>query len=377
MMEDQNSASILNHFSVISDHRVDRTKKHSLINIIVIAICAVICGADSFVEIEEFGNSSIDWLKTFLHLENGIPSHDTFGRVFSLIDPNEFKKCFLNWIKEVSKITNGEIVSIDGKTVRRSYDKRSNKSAIHLVSAWANANSLVLGQVKVDSKSNEITAIPELLKLLEIKGCIVTIDAMGCQKKIATAIVNKEADYILALKGNQGNLYQETVEFFENAQTKNFEGMEHESHVTKEKGHGREEIREYRMVRDIDWLPSKNEWTKLNSIGMVIATRIIDNNITTDVRYYISSLKNGIQEFANGVRSHWGIENKLHWVLDVQLREDDSRIRKENAPENFSILRHVALNLLRQEKSLKRGIKTKRLKAAVDCKYREKVLLGN
>lgn len=377
MMEDQNSANILNYFSEISDPRVDRTKEHSLINIIVIAICAVICGADSFVEIEEFGNTSINWLKTFLDLQNGIPSHDTFGRVFSLIDPNEFKKCFLNWIKEVSKITNSEIVSIDGKTVRRSYDKKSNKSAIHMVSAWANANSLVLGQVKVDSKSNEITAIPELLKLLEIKGCIVTIDAMGCQKKIATAIVNKEADYILALKGNQGNLHKETVEFFENAQTINFEGIEHESYVTKDKGHGREEIREYRMVRDIDWLRSKNEWTKLESIGMVISKRIIDKNIATDVRYYISSLEKGIQEFANGVRSHWGIENKLHWVLDVQLREDDSRIRKENAPENFSILRHVALNLLRREKSLKRGIKTKRLKAALGCEYREKVLFGN
>jgi len=376
-MEKQNSANIVNHFSTINDPRVNRTKEHNLLNIIVIAICAVIAGADNFVAIEEFGYSTIDWLKTFLNIKNGVPSHDTFGRVFSLLDPNEFRKCFVSWIKSISKITDGEIIPIDGKTVRRSYDKKSNKSAIHMVSAWANTNNLVLGQIKVDDKSNEITAIPELLKLLVIKGCIVTIDAMGCQKKIAKAIVDKGADYILALKGNQGTLHQETVDFFEKEQSNNSDSIPHESFRTEEKNHGRKEVREYRLVTDIDFLSGKNQWTGLNSIGMVTSTRTINEKITTDVRYYITSLDGGIEKFANGVRSHWGIENKLHWILDVQMREDDSRIRKENAPENFSMLRHVALNLLKQETSVKRGIKTKQLKAALSHGYREKILFGN
>jgi predicted transposase YbfD/YdcC len=376
-MENQNPASIVDHFSTLNDPRVDRTKEHNLLNIIVIAICAVISGAENFVAIEEFGHATFDWLKTFINLENGIPSHDTFGRVFSLIDPNEFRKCFVSWINTISKISNGEVVSIDGKTVRRSYDKKSNKAAIHMVSAWANANNLVLGQVKVDDKSNEITAIPELLNLLALQGCIVTIDAMGCQKKIAQSIVGKGADYILALKGNHGKLYEETVEYFEEAQSKKFNGIDNESYRTEEKSHGREEVREYRIVTDVDFLSSKNQWVGLNSIGMVTSKRTINEIVTTEVRYYISSLDSDIEKFANGVRSHWGIENKLHWVLDVQMREDDSRIRKENAPENFSMLRHVALNLLKQETSVKRGTKTKQLKAALSHNYRENVLFGN
>ena len=376
MEKAQNSGNILKYFSGINDPRIDRTKEHSLINIIVIAICAVVCGADSYTEIEDFGIAAKEWLKTFLDLKKGIPSHDTFGRVFSLIDPEEFKKCFLNWIKEVSQLTEGEIVSIDGKTLRRSYDKRSNKSAIHMISAWANVNGLVLGQVKVNDKSNEITAIPKLLKLLELKGCIVTIDAMGCQKNIANEIIDKGADYILALKGNQGKLFDATKNFFSKAEERNFEGISHENYVTEEYNHGRKEIREYRLVTDIHFLNTKEEWTELNSIGTVTSKRIIGEKETEEKRYYISSLSGGIKNFASGVRNHWGIENKLHWVLDVQFREDDSRIRLGNGAENFALLRHVALNLLRQDKTTKRGVKGKRFKASIDRKYREKIIFG-
>jgi len=376
-METNVSANIMYHFSELSDPRIDRSKLHNLIDIIVIAICAVICGAKGYTDIEDFGKSSEDWLRKFLELKNGIPSHDTFRRVFIFINPEDFERCFLSWINEINEVTAGDIVPIDGKTLRRSYDKKLGKSAIHMISAWSNANSLVLGQLKVDDKSNEITAIPELLKLLELKGCIVTIDAMGCQKKIVKEIRSQEGEYIIALKKNQGKLFEQTTEYFKNAEDVNFQGIDHESYTTEDEGHGRKEIREYRMVTDIDWLNKKNEWTDLNSIGMVISKKTIDNKTTTEKRYYISSLEEGIKDFARGVRSHWGIENKLHWVLDVQMREDECRIRTGYAPENFAILRHVALNLLRQEKSLKRGIEGKRLKAAVDVNYREKVLFGN
>lgn len=377
MEKGNESANIVKYFSPINDPRIDRTKDHSLINIIIIAICAVICGAGGFVEIEEVGLSLKEWLKTFLDLPNGIPSHDTFGRVFSLINPDEFKSCFIEWIKSVNKITNGEVIAIDGKRLRRSYDKKKNKSAIHMISAWANCNNLILGQIKVDNKSNEITAIPKLLELLEIKGCIITIDAMGCQKKIAEKIINKKADYILAVKGNQPRLHEELVNFFDHALTTNFDGIEHKSTQTIETNHGRKETREYFMVSDLDWLGCRYEWKGLEGVGIVKSTRILGEKISKEIRYYIISFSEDINKFATGVRSHWGIENKLHWVLDVQLREDDSRIRNSNAPENFAILRHVALNLLKKEKTLKRGTNCKRLKAAVDINYREKVLWEN
>ncbi len=315
-------------------------------------------------------------MSNFLDLKNGIPSHDTFGRVFSMIDPAEFKRCFLSWIKAVSQITSGEIIAIDGKTLRRSCDKKSNQAAIHMVSAWANTNSLVLGQIKVDDKSNEITAIPKLLKLLEIKGCIVTIDAIGCQKKIADEIIDNGADYILALKANQGKLFEQTEHFFNEAEQNNFNHINHETYVTAEKSHGRQEKREYRLVKEINFGDHKDDWNHLNSIAMVTSTRIIGEKQTIEKRYYISSLSGEIERFAEGVRNHWGIENKLHWILDVQFREDDSRIRKGNGAENFAMLRHVALNLLKQDKKTKLGIKGKRYRAAVDQKYREKVIFG-
>lgn len=371
------AASIFDHFKVITDPRIDRNKLHNLTEIIVISICAAICGAEGFEDIEEFGKSSESWLRTFLELKFGIPSHDTFRRVFILLNPEEFKRCFLSWINAVSKVTNGDIIPIDGKALRRSYDNKSNKAAIHMVSAWSNANSLVLGQVKVDDKSNEITAIPELLRLLHLKGCIVTIDAIGCQKKIVKQICSQGGDYIIALKKNQGKLYEQTEEYFNKAEQVNFNGIDHENYTAEEQSHGRNEKRDYRLVTNMEWLTDKDDWTELNSIGMVISTRTVDSKTTIEKRYYISSLTTGIKEFARGVRSHWGIENKLHWVLDVQMREDESRIRTGNAPENFAMLRHVALNLLRQEKTVTRGIKGKKLKAALDVKYREKVLFDN
>lgn len=372
----ETNVSIIDHFSEISDPRIDRTKLHKLIEIIVIAICAVICGAQGYDDIEDFGKSSETWLNGLLELKNGIPSHDTFRRVFIYLNPFEFEKCFLSWINAIAESTAGDVVAIDGKTLRRSFDKKSQKSAIHMVSAWSNANNVVLGQLKVNDKSNEITAIPELLKLLELKGCIITIDAMGCQKKIVKEIRIQGGEYNIALKQNQANLFKQTTEFFKNAEKENFKGLDIQSYTTDENGHGRKETRDYYMVTDIDWLKKKNEWKDLNSLGLVISKRTQDNKTSIEKRFYISSLKN-IEDFSRSVRDHWGIENKLHWVLDVQMREDGCRKRTGSSSENFAILRHIALNFLRQEKSLKRGIEGKRFKAAVDVKYREKVLFGS
>lgn len=367
--------TIADYFTDLDDPRVERTKRHQLIDIVTIAILAIICGADSWVSIETYGQAKSQWLKGFLELPNGIPSHDTFARVFARINPQQFQECFLGWIQSISQITQGEVVAIDGKTLRHSYDKGADLAAIHMVSAWATANRLVLGQVKVDKKSNEITAIPELLKVLDLAGCIVTIDAMGCQKDIIKLIVEQEADYIITLKKNQKSLYTQVEQLFKEAIRRQFAGLTASSYVSREISHGREEIRHYLMLSDIrEQVDPLHQWSKLNSVGLVESVRTVDGKTTGETRYYISRLTNDAQRLGQSVRSHWGIENQLHWLLDVAFSEDDCRIRKDNAPQNLAMIRQIALNLLGREKSVKVGVKNKQFRAAMDNDYLLKIL---
>ena len=365
------------HFGKIIDPRMDRTKQHKLIDIIAIAICAVICGAESWVDIELFGNSKVHWLATFLELPNGIHSHDTFGRVFSLLDAQQFQLAFYEWVWAVNDIIQGQVINIDGKCLRGSDEQRLGKRAIYMVSAWAVENEIVLGQRKVDEKSNEITAIPELLKILSISGCIVTIDAMGTQTNIAKTIREAKADYVLSVKDNQGHLFEDIATLFAVDQAQNFKYASFEYKKTVNKGHGRIEVRECWSTSNPEYLNlirGLQNWTDLQSIIMIICTRIIGDQETKYVRYYISSLPSNAERILHAVRSHWSIENKLHWVLDVALNEDRSRIRKDQAPENFAVLRHMALNLLKQEKTAKGGIHAKQFQAALNEEYLLKVL---
>ena len=368
--------TISDYFGEIKDPRIERTKRHKLIDIVTITICAVISGADTFVEIEEYGNAKHKWLKQFLQLPNGIPSHDTFSRVFARIDTQEFQQCFLKWIESISQLTEGEIIAIDGKTLRHSYDKNSDDSPIHMVSAWATKNRLTLGQVKVKQKSNEITAIPELLKVLYLTGCVVTIDAMGCQKEIVNEIVMKGCDYIIALKKNQGGLYNRVVDLFKQNQQQGEDTLS-SGNCLSESNHGREETRYYQVLNNVqEEIDPQGEWQNLNSVIKFDYLRIDKKGkMTFEQLYYISSLSNNATKFAQDIREHWKVENQLHWVLDVQFNEDASRIRKDNSPENLAIVRHIALNLLNQEKTLKVGTKAKRNRAGWDNDYLLKVLI--
>jgi predicted transposase YbfD/YdcC len=374
-MSKTKSARLQDHFAELTDPR-RREVLYPLINIVVIAVCAVICGADDFVAIAEFGEKKRHWFGNFLDLRNGIPSHDRFNAIFAAIKPAEFEKCLLSWITAVQEITDGQIIAIDGKTLRRSFDAASNKAAIHMVSAWATANSISLGQVIVDEKSNEITAIPKLLKMLEISGCLVTIDAMGCQTEIAQQIVAGGADYVLAVKGNQPTLHQGIEKFFDESLEDDFARTKVRQYHTKEKGHGREEERYYYICPAPEDLPDGARWTHLKAIGMAVSTTQRDGEKSNEVRYYILSKYLSGRRFAEAVRDHWGIENCLHWQLDVTFQEDQCRIRKGHADANFSSLRRTALSLLKNESTLKLGIKNKRLTAGWDESYLEKVLLG-
>lgn len=363
--------TIFKYFSSLEDPRIERTKRHLLVDIVTIAILAVISGADSWVAIETYGQAKLEWLQQFLALPNGIPSHDTTARVFARLDSHAFEQCFHRWVESITEAIGAQVIPIDGKTVRQSFDRDRGQKAIHVISAWASEHRLVLGQLKVNSKSNEITAIPKLLELLDIAGCIITIDAMGCQKEIATEIINKKADYVLALKGNQGKLSDEVSRWFDQARSNDFEGIEHSYHQTTESAHGRIEIRQYWSVpvSGLDQLPNQQQWSGLRSVGMVVCERRLWNKTTIEVRFYISSLEYDALVLAHAVRSHWGIENSVHWVLDMTFHEDASRIRKDNAPLNFSILRRLSLNLLSRDKTVRGSIAMRRYRAGLDHNY--------
>jgi predicted transposase YbfD/YdcC len=362
------------HFSALDDPRAQHSIEHLLLDIVLVTICAVICGADTWVEIEHYGIAKREWLETFLELPHGIPSHDTFARVFARLRPEQLQQCFLNWVQAVFNITDGQLINLDGKTLRGSYDRGGKQGMIHMVSAWASQNRLVLGQRKVNEKSNEITAIPELLKVLDLNGSVVSIDALGCQTQIAAQIVAQQGDYVLALKGNQGDLHQDVQQLFEHAHSQNFRGIEHDFYETQEQGHGRQEIRRYWVMGNTEYLLGAENWAKLTTIGCVESQRQVGNKITSEMRYYLLSLPLDATGFATAVRGHWGIENQLHWILDVGFREDQSRTTQGYSAENLAVIRHLAVNLLTQEKSAKGGTRAKRLKAGWNDHYLTKIL---
>lgn len=369
--------TFLDHFKKLDDPRLHNNNlRHNLMDILVITILGTICGADNWVEISDFGNARHDWLKTFLELPNGIPSHDTFGRIFSLINPETFEKCFLDWIDSLSINLDNEIISIDGKTLRGSRSK--NKKPLHLVGAWASNNRILLGQIKTEEKSNEIEAIPKLLNMIDVAGSVVTIDAMGCQKDIAKEIVKQKADYVLALKENQKTLFKDISSIFAKAEEnkqKQYKKMLHLRRVEKVHAHGRVETRKYTLVSARDPLMFELRWPGLKSIGKLEVTRTIDNIVEKSTRYFLTTIEyENIEKFKQAVRKHWNVEINLHWSLDVSFNEDLNRVRVGDAAENLAIIRRIALNLLKKEKTHKNGISCRRKRAGWDNKYLMKVL---
>ena len=391
-MESAAFLPLTRHFAQLDDPRVERTKLHRLLDIVVIALCAVIAGAESWDDIALFGQTKADWLRQFLVLPNGIPSHDTFNRVFAALDPEQFRAGFQVWVQAVADVLPTQVIAVDGKTVRRSHDRQRGKSAIHMVSARATQSQLVLAQVKVDEKSNEITAIPDLLRTLELSGCLVTLDAMGCQRAIADQIGAQGADYVLALKDNQPDLRDDVADCFALADVEPYDGVRHDQHTRVTKAHGRLELHHHTVLADpahLDWLQAEQQWPGLRALGRVqVERRSLDGATpltrpATEVRYYLLSRLMraeafGAAAFGAAVRSHWGIENQVHWVLDVTFHEDASRMRAGHAAENVAVLRHIALNLLRQTPATTprgpRSLKAKRLKAAWDTGYLLRIL---
>ena len=367
------AAPLLGYFDDLEDPRVNRTKWHELAEVLFIAIAGSIAGADGWRELEAFGHAKRDWLSRYLPLPHGIPSDDTFRRVIARLDPEAFEACFRQWMAAAVVRSQGDLISIDGKTLRGSYDRADGKAPLHMVSAWASANRLVLAQERVEERSNEITAIPKVLELLDLRGSIVTIDAMGTQREIARPVVDGGGDYVLALKSNQPSLYDDVRTFFEEAVARGFRGIEHDYHGHTDGGHGRIEVRRLWCTSDVSWIAEQAKWSGLSAIVMVESRRVLGEQESLERRYYITSLPAEAQVLAGAVRGHWGIENGLHWVLDVSFGEDGSRVRKGNAPENLGLLRRIALNLLRQEPS-KGSLKGKRKRAGWDNAYLSTVL---
>ena len=368
-------ARIQDHFQNLSDPR-RRKVLYPLINIVTIALCAVISGADDFVSIAEFGRTKRKWLEQFLDLSAGVPSHDRFNAILRAIKPAEFEQCLLSFVTALHAISGGQLVAIDGKTLRRSFDTASGKTAIHMISAWATANQISLGQVVTDAKSNEITAIPKLLEMLELSGCLVTIDAMGCQTAIAEKIVERGADYLLAVKGNQPTLEQGIADYFVNHLADDFARVPVSRFETEETGHGRRETRTYYVCPVPTELPDRHRWKKLQAIGIAVNMTLRDGKETSEVRHYILSKKLTGKKFAAAVRGHWSIENRLHWQLDVTFGEDQCRVRKDHADANLSLLRRTTLSLLTNNHTRKIGVKNKRLAAAWNEEYLAQVLFG-
>ena len=383
-MQNASTATLKDHLLQLPDPRRQRRRRHELIDVLMIAVTAMLCGAENFVHMAQFGKAKEVWLRTFLVLPNGIPSHDTFRRVFLLLSPEKFSAVFLSWTQTLRQAVGAEVVALDGKTVRRSFDPAKGRSAIHLVSAWASANRLVLGQIKVDDKSNEITAVPALLRALELAGCIVTVDALNCQKQIAKEIVEADADYVLALKGNHETTHEEIKTFLDAALAETLAPRPAGVKLSKaaalavcetvEKAHGRLETRRYYQSAALDWFADRAAWEGLRTVGMVEAVRETGGKRTVERRYYLSSLPLGVETFARAVREHWGVENQVHWVLDVQMDEDQSRARAGHAPENLGTLRRLVLNLLRRDTRCQSGIKGKQLNAAWDHAYLQSLL---
>lgn len=370
-METVEKKALLEYFADLKDPRT-RESPHRLEEILLVAVCGILSGADGWAGVALWGKTKLPWLRQFLPFEHGTASHDTFGRVFALLDAAVFERCFIAWMTSVCGAFRGLEVNIDGKTLRRS--KSPGGKAIHLVSAFANGLGLALGQVKTAEKSNEITAIPELLDALLLKGCIVTIDAMGCQTAIAAKIIEKESDYVLAVKNNQPTLAQAIEGFFNGAERKEWEGVPHTFAEWIEKDHGRIETRRCWVVDDLGCLGDGHKWPQAKTLAMVEAIREINGVASTERRYYISSLLADAERMGTVVRGHWGVENGLHWLLDVAYGEDQARMREGNSAENFSILRRITLNLVRQDKSIKAGVKNRRLVAGWDDAYRQKLL---
>ena len=381
-MADQPQTSISEHFGGLTDPRRDHLKEHRLLDIVTITLCAVICGADDWVNVATFGRAKEAWLRTFLVLPGGIPSHDTFGRVFARLDPEELRRCFLSWVAAVVGAPGNQVVAVDGKTLRGSHDRRRGTSALHLVSAWATASDLVLAQVAVDTKSNEITAIPALLRLLSLEGATVTIDAMGCQTAIAAQIVEQGGDYVLTLKDNHPTLHERVRRTFADADAARGTTLplaKLAPHATTDLKHDRLEQRRCRVMGDpayLAYIDPDRRWANLRSVVCITSTRRTGGATTTEDRHSLSSLPPDAAHLAATIRSHWGIENRLHWVLDVAFHEDASSVRVGHGPQNLASIRHLALNLIRQERSSKGSIATKRFRAALDDSYLCSILAG-